>query len=180
MPLYLPSTVGPTPPVNGLTLWNFPPETASAATTLSGGKVYLLALQVPVAQTITNLVVYVTTGAVTGTAGQNFAGLYNTAGTRVAVTGDQTTPWASVGTATMALTAPYAAAATSYYVALVANASGSLMAVAAASPSGQVANAGLPAAPWRFSSGLSGQTSLPSSLTPSAFSAEFPLWCGAS
>lgn len=172
--------VAPTPAANSLALWNFDPVAASANTTVTAGKVWLLAIQVLAARTITNLIVNVNSNAVGGTAGQNWAALYDSTGARVGLTADQTTAWGSNGDKFMALTAPYAAAVGTYYVALLANAVTSTMKVIAGSPSNLAANVGIAAAPFRFNSGLSGQTTMPANLTLSSFSSDFPLWCAAS
>lgn len=166
--------------VNGLLGWNFDPVSASANTQLNAGKIYLLELAVPSALTITNLVAYLNNAGSGLSAGQNFAGLYNAAGNQVGVTADLSGAWASGGNKAMPLTAPYAAAAGIYYVALLANGT-TPPSLIAASPSGQAANAGLSGAPWRFASKSGAATVLPASLTPGVgFGQEFPLWIGVS
>lgn len=172
--------VAPTPAANSLALWNFDPVAASANTTVSAGKVWLMAVQVLTARTITNLIVNVNSNAVGGTSGQNWAALYDSTGARVGLTADQTTAWGSNGDKIMALSAPYAAPIGTYYVALLANAATSTMKVIAASPSNLAVNVGIAAAPFRFNSGLSGQTTMPASVTLSSFSSDFPLWVGIS
>ncbi len=56
------------------------------------------------------------------TAGQNFAGLYNSIGQRIGITADQTTNWGTTGSKDMALTAPVLCSAGTYYVAYLVNA----------------------------------------------------------
>lgn len=174
-----PGPANPGPAVNGLAVWNFDPVAATANTAVSNGQIMLLEVQIPTARTITNLVAYLTAAATGGISGQNFAALFDSGGNRVALTADQTAAWSTPGTKIMPLTAPYAAAAGTYYVAYLGNATGPMQ-VSASSSSGQVANAGLAAAPWRFGNTLSGQTSIPATVNLAAAGQEFPYWCGLS
>ena len=93
----------------------------SAAAT--SGTVYLI--RVPLyggTATITNVIVAVQTAGSTLTTGQNFAGVYDSAGTKLGGTADQTTPWGSTGLKTMALTGgPFTTTSQFVYVVLVSN-----------------------------------------------------------
>ncbi|MFJ6729360.1 CHAP domain-containing protein [Streptomyces sp. NPDC091281] len=150
--------------------WTMNPASCTAAgTTLSLGYIYFMQVILRAPATIANLCGFVGTAGSGLTSGQCLAGLYTAAGSRVGVTADQSTVWNSAGDKTMALTAPYAAAAGRYYVALLVNGStsptfacGSTMG-AAFTPG----NARLTAGTYRFCRSGSGQTSLPSSFTMS-------------
>lgn len=103
--------------------WTYDPAYYQAGTLITNGSIYLARVKLRYAATITNLLIGVTAVAVTPTAGQSFLGLYNSAGTQVGLTADIGTALAAgAGLLSAALTAPYAAAAGDYWVALVANA----------------------------------------------------------
>lgn len=105
----------------GLIAWSFDPQLQPGAGNPTTGVLNLTRVQIRRPATITNLVTSIAVAGVTLTAGQNFAALYDSAGNRVGVTADQTAGWGSAGNKTMALTAPYAAAAGFYWVALLSN-----------------------------------------------------------
>ncbi len=95
----------------GLLGWTFDPALAGSATILpTAGAVRLARIKLPSAATITNIHILVTTAGATLTSGQNFAALWTNTGTLLAQSTDQTTPWASTGYKTMALSAPQAVA----------------------------------------------------------------------
>ena len=84
----------------------------------TAGRLEVVRLTLPVAASITNVLVYAQAGGTSLTSGQNFAVLYSSAGARIGVTADQTTAWGSSGLKTMALAGgPFAGAAADYYVA---------------------------------------------------------------
>ena len=155
------------PTDQNLIAWSYDPQGATSSVAPSGGVIQLVQLVLRGPATVTNVLVHVATGGSTLTAGQNFAGLYDTTGARLGVTADQTTPWTTAGLETMALTSPVQLAAGMYYVALVANgttppAFARSTGIASASA---LINAGLTAATARFATNSSGQTSLPSTVT---------------
>lgn len=138
---------------------------ASAATT--HGVVYLTKVKVVNRSTVvTNVVASLATGGVTLTAGQNFAGLYNSSGTLLASTADQSTAWASAGVQTMALSSPQTLAVGTYYVALLTNGGGAgLQFVAAGGGFAGTTNAGLTTGTARSLTSGTTQTALPASIT---------------
>lgn len=165
----VPSAV-PRPEDQGLLAWAFDPVHAVSFNATSSGAIALSKVWLRQAATVTNII-YAVVDAGTGiVAGQNFVGLYNSAGTRVGVSADQSANMGSAGTiVTAALTSPYAAAAGFYWVAFLTNATGS---PTIARP-GSLAVTGLAAiggtaATSRFGTIGSGQTSLPSSFTPAS------------
>lgn len=101
--------------------WTFDPATNLIAQVLTSGLLEMVKLPIRVATTVTNIIVGITTAGSGLTAGQNWAGLYNSSGTLLSQTADQTTAWASTGRKDMALAAPQAVAAGDYYVAFVSN-----------------------------------------------------------
>ncbi|MFF9268616.1 hypothetical protein [Streptomyces rochei] len=112
---------------HGFLSWSIDPTrctvASSAATT--HGVIHLTKLKVVNRATVvTNLVASLATGGVTLTAGQCFAGLYNSSGTLLAATADQAAAWATAGVKTMALSSPQTLAVGTYWVALLTNGGG--------------------------------------------------------
>lgn len=163
----------PTP----LAAWNMDPAlcTAGSGTTLAAVTLIRVNLRYP--QSVTNVLAYVTTGGGTLTSGQNFAGLYNSSGTRVAATADQSTAWASTGLMTMALSGgPYALAAGFYWVALLANGTTAPSFLRMTTPqSASAPNLGMSVTGSRCATNGTG-TSLPSSITPSSNANAGQIW----
>ena len=152
----------PVPADHGLLAWSYDIAQAVNTAAPSGGVIYMTKVRLISAQTITN--VCANTGANGSILANCFAGLYDTGGNRLALTADQSTPWATAGNQIMALTAPYAAAAGTYFVALLMG-SGSLLTFNRSSGAGAVGNFNLAAAAYRFAQSGSSQTSLPTSIT---------------
>jgi hypothetical protein len=149
--------------------WSMDPTTAAGSNVLVLGTVQHIAIPLRQPATITSIVATVIGAGVGLTAGQCFAGIYNSAGTRVGVTADQSTAWLTTGPKTMALTAPIAAApAGMYYVALLTNGGTSPAFARDFNDTPGTANVGLTAATFRFATGPTVQTSLPASITMSS------------
>jgi hypothetical protein len=155
-------------PVNhGFTAWSYDPVAAINTSLLTNGTVYLTKVHIPDDVTITKLYWWVTTIGATATAGQNFVGLYSSAGTRLAATGvdaDITT----TGLKTTTISGQALTAGSFVWVAMVFNA-GTAPTVARGTGSTGIAtavNAGLTAGIYRFATNGTSQTSLPSSITP--------------
>jgi hypothetical protein len=104
----------------GWIAWVCDPASAYTGIITLAGYVIVTKIKIPVATTITNLMVYVTTAGATLTTSQCVAGLYQ-GGSLLAATVDQHTAWQTTGLKTMALTAPQAVSAGDAYVALLAN-----------------------------------------------------------
>lgn len=154
--------------------WNFDPAGISSASGPASGVVQVIRIDLKVATLVTNVVLFQAapgTGLVTG----NLAGLWTAAGAEVGVSADQTAAWAT-GTdvfKTMALGGgPYQLAAGSYDVLAVSNetAGGTpTWGLQHGSFSATSANAGLGVTHARWATGATGQTTLPSSFTPSSY-----------
>ncbi len=119
------------------------------------------------AATLTAGAVSVVTAGSGLTAGQNWVGLYTAAGTRVALSADQTANFGAVGEPTSTFTAPYAAAAGTYYLAILANGTTppSLIRGVSSGTSAVRINRGLTPATARWTTGPTAQTTLPASIT---------------
>lgn len=169
----------PGPWDHNLLAWSYDPVGAINNSVVTGGVLYLIKVRMGPAATITNVIVQVAIAGTTLTADQNFAALYDSAGTRVGVTADQTTAWGSTGTKTMALTTPYVAAAGTYYVGLLAN--GTTPPQFARSSGFSLINVGLSAGSYRYSTSGTAQTATPASVTlASAAAASISYWAALS
>lgn len=183
MPLYRPPVGDATlwlPSDYGYQTWTADPAGAVNNSTLTVGRLYLCKVKLPVAATISNLVVFIATLGTSLTSGQNFVGLFDAAGTLVGVTADQTTAWGATGAIVGALTSPYAAAPGSYYVALLSNGTTSPAFARSTSSTAQVHNGSVSAAAYRWGTTGSGLTAVPASFTPSGLANNSPaIWAAA-
>jgi hypothetical protein len=169
---------------HNLIAWSYDPALPTNSLALStGGVVHLVKVILRYAATINNVLYQVNTAGATLTSGQNFVGIYDSGGTRRAVSADQTTAWGSTGLMTTVMTASYSAAAGVYYIAFVANGTTgpALARLNGLAGAGATINAGLTAATYRFATNGSGNTSLPASLTLSSNATEsVPYWAALS
>lgn len=164
----------------GYKAWTFPAEQVIGGGSIPGaGAVTLGKVLVNSSQSISSVSVYVATGGTGLTAGQNFAGVYDSNGTLVATTADLTVNWAGSGWMNHSLAGgPFTLAQGAYWVAIMANGttrptfgrnSGSLSAA--------LYNGLLPNAALRFATNGTGTTALPSSITPASNTGtNVPFW----
>lgn len=147
----------------GLIGWTFDPVITTGSAANVSQTLYFVKIPVRKAATITNLIVVVGILGSGLTAGQNLLGLYDSAGTRLGVTADQTTSWgAGTGTKTVPLTSPVAVSAGFYYVAILSNGTTPASFLRGTSQSSSVNNLG-----GTFRNvNITGQTALPASFTP--------------
>jgi len=158
----------PAPNDFGWKTWTCDPLVCNTTNLLATGSIYLMAVFVRSAMTISNVIYNVTTVGATLTSAENFIGLYNSSGTRVALTADQTTNFQTSGIHTAAFTSSYAATPGMYYIAIVSNGTTPpTLRASAGLSSTLLANAGLSAASYRSAINGTG-TTLPSSLTLSS------------
>lgn len=165
----------------GYAAWTYDPTICNAGTSPlpTGGTVYLSQVLVRAPKTISNLVLNVNAAGVTLTASQNFAGIYNSAGTQLGVTADQSAVWNTTGCKNM----PLAGGATTltpgfYWIAFVSNGT-TIPSFARASGviNAQIVNGQLGSGQYRFATNGAGATTLPASFTPSAnVSSNLPNW----
>lgn len=110
------------PSDSGFLGWNFDPIVSGSASAPGNGAVNLLRVNVRVPVTVTNVHVYISVGGTGLVTNECYAGLYNSSGTLIAATADQSTAWAGTGLMTMALAnGPYTLAPGFYWVAFLAN-----------------------------------------------------------
>lgn len=157
----------PTPANIGYVAWTADPATVTGGQLATNGTVYLASVYIPVATTLTKLSWGTGTTGITATSGQNFVGLYNSAGTRLASVNVDTHATATAGLFTETISV--AVTPGHYWVGFVFNCS------TAPSPyrnnfvngtlvNGSVVSAGN----LRYATNGTSQTSLPTSITPSS------------
>lgn len=152
------------PQDHGLSAWAYDPAMGASGTILgASGTVNFVKIHVPFGGPISNIWVLLTAAGSGLTSGQCFAGLYNSAGTLLAATADQSTAWASGGSKSMALTgAPITVTPGDYFVGFFANGTTLPTFLRAVS---QNANINLSNANSRFGTASTGNTTaMPSTL----------------
>ena len=168
---------------HGLSAWSYDPSMVTNASSTVSGTVYLTKINIRSTQSL-NTIYYSLTAAASGvTANQNFLGLYNSSGTRVAVTaaGGIDAGLTSSGVLTGTLTSTYVAAPGTYWVAFVNNATTPAQ-LGRASGFSATPNANLAASAYRFAVNGTSQTSLPASITPGSntLTGMFTFWAAVS
>lgn len=154
----------PGPTDQGLVGWTYDPTgLASGGTILTSQRIQYERVLVPANATVTGVAISVT--GVPTAASNTYFGLYNASGQQVAVTPDVTSSVGSTGGKQLAFSAPYSAAAGTYYIGFVQTASTPMMLSRAGLGSSIIYNFGTSTAPYRFNTGATGQTTLPASVT---------------
>ncbi|MCX5537744.1 hypothetical protein OG785_45645 [Streptomyces sp. NBC_00006] len=155
-----------TPADHGLITWTHDPATLrSASNTTTSGTVYLCKVKIVNRSTVVSNVIVGIEAAGTGlTAGQSFVGLYDSSGTRLAVSADQSASWASTGMKSIALTAPQTLAVGTYYVAILSVGTTPPQFSMGAGGAANI-NVGLATSAARYLIGPASQTALPTSIT---------------
>jgi hypothetical protein len=157
--------------------WTYEPAVGVNNTALPVTVITLIRVNIRSPVSCTNIIGMIATAGVSLTSGQNFAGVYNSAGTQIGVTADQTTAWGSAGYQVMPLVGgPFALSAGFYWVALLANGTTGPAFVRSANQNTAFANNGLTAASARYATNGTG-TTLPGSITPASNSlAQVEYW----
>lgn len=151
-----------------LLAWTQDPATVSSGFTLATGVVYLSKIKITSRSTVVSNILYgVTTLGSALTAGQCFVGLYNSSGTLLVSSADQSGVMNTTGLKTTAIT-PQTLAVGSYYVAFLANGTGTLPSVAGGGGISSAVNAGLTTGTSRFLNTAAGNTALPATITLSS------------
>lgn len=169
---------------SGYKLVNFMPENMSGAGQApTTGVIYLNKVVVHQTTSVSQLQLFVNSLGSALTAGQNFMGIYDSSGNRVAVTADQSTVWNTAGWKSVPLVgAPFNLSAGFYWIAILANGVTGLKFNASNGNnlSGALVNGTLSAATGRWVTNGTG-TTLPSSITPASNSfSQLTWWVGAS
>lgn len=175
---------GLSPSDAGFLSWNYSPQHISTVTSsVTSGTVKMMRLpRFTQPKTVTSVWACVVAAAVTPTAGQCFAALFNMAGTRMAVSADISGQLSASGGTMVgwAMTAPVVCPVGDYYTAILQNAAtpatfGHCSGVTYT----DALNAGLPAATAFHTDGPTAQTSMPASVTMASRSRSVqPIWTG--
>lgn len=109
----------------GFLAWTIDPAIFSTAIAATNNTLTLIRVNIRNSISVSNVCLYVTGGGVSLTSSENYAGLYNSSGTLIASTADQTSSWASSGLKTMALSGgPYGLTGGTFaWIAFLANTS---------------------------------------------------------
>lgn len=157
------------PAGNGFLAWNADSALQGGSTfTATAGTLYLVGLTIP-ALTITDVCFYTYGSGSGAAANQNYAGIYNSAGSRVAASSAGAADFIAgngFAFAPVPLSSSYAAAAGFYWFALLLNASALPPMIALGSGDAFIASVNLAVSAARFAVNGTGLTSLPSSITP--------------
>jgi hypothetical protein len=163
----------------GLLAWNYPPVDAQGSFQLPGSSLTLLRVDIKKAFTWNNVVVYCI-GAGGGTA--FYAGLFNSSGTRIQVSTDQSTLLHSTGLIEIPLGGGAAMTpGTFVWVALLSTMASVQPTLVKSNAYGGHQNGKLTAANYYVATNGGTQTTIPSSITPSsnAITAGAGVWVGA-
>jgi hypothetical protein len=157
------------PADNNLLAWTYDPSMATTGALLTNGTVYLSALYPARSTNVTKLYFHIGTAGVTATAGQNFVGLYNSAGTLLQSAGVDANV-TTTGLQTVTITSQAVTAGSMYWVAMVFNAATAPTIVRGTGVTGvgSLVNVGLTAASFRFATNGTGATALASTITPAS------------
>lgn len=159
----------PWPQDQNLISWSSDPAAGGfGGSLMTAGTVWLSTVQIRRPVTISSLLWWVSTAGATPTAGQNFVGLYDSSGVRLAAV-DVDADISSTGLKTTAIT-PVSVGTGAFWVAFLFNATTAPTLVRGTAQTGAAAaaNAGLPNSRLRFAINATSQTSLPSPLVLSS------------
>lgn len=158
-----------TPAAHGIAGWAYDPALAVNSTGPTPGTLYLVRVNIAADMTVTRLYWWIANTASSPTAGQNWVGLYNSAGTLLGSAGIDGVQ-GSAGLKTTTIPGQALVAGAFYWVGLLFNGPvpPTLTRASGWTGVGEAASVGLPAAQYRFAINGTGRTSLPATLTPSA------------
>jgi hypothetical protein len=160
----------------GFAAWTYNPllliNTPTGVALPTAGVVFLWKMTVAAAVSVTNIRVNMITAGATLTTGQNFAGLIDSTGAKIATTGDMTTTWTgATGLIDMPLTSgPFTVNPPFCWAAFVFNGTTGPSFMRTTNISAAYANGKLTAANTKYGSILTGQTAIPASITPASIS----------
>lgn len=149
--------------------WSFDPAIIQNSITSVSGTIYMTAMIVRVQTTLTNIITNIATAGSGLTAGQNLAAIYDSTGTQLRITSDQSSSWNSIGLKVMPFTGGSVVLTPGkYWVAFMSNgttpaqpwSSSSTAVIGGVGPASSLNNANA-----RFMTGPTGQTALPASIS---------------
>jgi hypothetical protein len=154
-----------TPRNHNLIAWSYDPAQATNGAAVTNGTVYLIQVEVNRSLTATKIYWGINSAGVTPTSAQNWVGLYDSTGSRLAtvdVTAKVTSATLQTDTISVAVTPGL------YWIGMVFNAATPPQPFRAGGLDSSLINVGLTAATARFATNGTSQTTLPSSITPSS------------
>lgn len=179
------SGMPPTIPTDlGMKAWTYDPALFGGGQTITDSTIYLCAVYVRQAMTVTSVVVEVSTAGTTMTAGANWVGLYNSAGTKLTDAAADSV-YTSVGVKQVTIASQNLAVGL-YWVAILSNGTGTDPQMPASNTNGATQglfpNGLATAAILRFAVNGTAATTLPSTITPASNSTTGakPFWAGLS
>lgn len=169
-------------PDSGLVAWAFDIVGATANSLLTtAGTLYLVRMHVPVACSVTNVLIQITTAGATLTASQCFAGLWNSAGTQIGITANQATLWQTAGLQTMALAGgPFTIPAGDYLVGFYYNGTTAPTLSRGQNSGGTPGVVNLGSSTLRFSTANTGLTTTPPAPLGAQTGTNLSFWAGIS
>jgi hypothetical protein len=169
----------PQPADHSMVSWAYSPELAVTTLTPVLGTVYLTALPVRTATTVSKLWFLMGTAATTPTAGQSWAGLISPSGTVLSTAALDSVITSGNAAKSATLSAAQAVTPGMYWGALLINAAAAPVLYKTNMPFLGLANVNQSAAVYRYAINGTGQTTL-STITPSSNAAGQSIWMGAS
>lgn len=167
------------PSDQGFSAWTFDPALSAGSTALSTGTLNLMQVAIRTARTLTDMTICSTVAGSGLTAGQNFVGLYDINGNRVALSADQSASWASTGTKIIPFTAPVAVPAGYYWLAVLVNGTTPPQIQRGQTNAANAVNAKKTTATSRYATSGAALTALPASFVPGAVTPQPIAWWGA-
>jgi hypothetical protein len=174
-----PQPAEPMPADHDMVSWSYKPELAVTTLTPVLGTVYLTALPVRTATTVSKLWFLMGAAATTPTAGQSWAGLISPAGTMLSTASLDSIITSGNAAKSATLAAPQAVSPGMYWGALLFNAAAAPVVYKTNSPFLGFANVNQSAASGRYSINGTGRTTL-TNIDPSANTAGQTVWMGLS
>ncbi|MFF5471049.1 hypothetical protein [Streptomyces achromogenes] len=156
----------PRPANHGAVAWTADPATVNGGQVATNGTVALSALYVTQSVTATKLFWGITTAGATPTAGQNFVGLYDANGNRLATVNVDAR--ISSANTTFQETINVSVSPGMYWAAWVFNAATPPTVFRGPNINAGLVNFNLPVTAARYATGATGQTALPAAISPSA------------
>lgn len=168
----------PQPAANGLAAWSCDPYVCGVSgSAMTSGTVYLSGLFLAVTTTVTKVYFNIGTVGVTPTAGQNFVGIYDTAGVLKASAGIDATV-TTLGPASITVTG-VSLTPGMYWVALLFNAATGPQVTRPSTSLIGLMNLNLSGASLRYAVNGTARTTLAAPITPASNSGAnlYPFWC---
>lgn len=167
------------PTDQGYAAWTYDPALSAGSTLVPTGTLNLMRIAVRAPKTLTDMTICSTVAGSGLTAGQNFVGLYDASGNRLALSADQSASWASTGVKIIPFTAPAVVPAGFFYLAILVNGTTAPQIQRGQTNAANAVNAALSTANSRYASSGAGLTALPATFTPGAVTQQPIAWWGA-